>query len=478
MAFKLRTAFISLLVVTAFILSALVPVYAATLYEYLESGQDGDSSEIYGANWAAQGFTVGSTSHTATSVQLYLKRTGNDWGTMTISIKNADSNEWPETSELELAAATLTDYTEIDTSYNWYSFDLDVPVTFEATEKYAIVVRVSGGSATDYVEWGADTGGGLADAQGAVSSDGGSSWADDSTSDYLFRVYGEEAIEVIDGAVISGFRETGDLLFLIHYNNIYPPYYDTYDVGSYFSLQLVYTDNSTVLATQNCPAWGYRPGSIYLSADVAATIDDDITGYYIKLYGTFTGNPTASLTLAADDWLGTDLNKLDSWVLETAANIGTYAGVSLLSSVSGQTILNSAGAQIFEQGIPGLLSIRPGLFSEGVTYPGYTEPTYTNAFDDTTYEDMLGTEAVDTAEDMSNIIGLDAKTSIALAFLALYVGVGGFAFAKGHATAGFLLAYPFILGGAIARVIDIQWILVSSILATLGAVASFWWWKA
>ena len=58
----------------------------SNLYEHLNTGNDGDSLEIYGANWTAQQFTVGTTSHSVNTIKLLLKRVGSP-STVTVSIR-------------------------------------------------------------------------------------------------------------------------------------------------------------------------------------------------------------------------------------------------------------------------------------------------------------------------------------------------------------------------------------------------------
>ena len=114
----------------------------------------------------------------------------------------------------------------------------------------------------------------------------------------------------VDGAnVYSSYIEDDDWLIVVKYKNVLEPYYGNDTSQNAFLLQLVDTDNTTVLAQTPLPAWGYRPGSIYLSADTVASLEWG-ANYTIKINGT--ANET-HYNLTAADWRGSNLVSLDDW---------------------------------------------------------------------------------------------------------------------------------------------------------------------
>lgn len=449
-------------------------MYASTegspvIYEYLNANNDGASGDIYGNNWGGQSFTVGSTSHTVTSIRVYIKRTGSP-GTITISLRHGTEALLP--TGADLLSGTI-DGDAISTDYVWYTIEATEDVTLEAGQVYAIVMRAVSGDTDNDVQWASDTGGSLANAVASSSTDGGVTWASATPADYLFEIWGEPALSIEDAKAYSDYKETGDLLFLINYFNVYPPYYPSSIVSNYFYLQILDTDGITVLHQVPVKQWGLMPGSIYLNADTAAGMD--ISGdYYVRIYGNFTGTPSASYQLEDEDWISGETN-LKDWIIGTASNMEDHYNRELTtSSVTYGTILNVTGGAAFAVGISDLINVLPEIFSEAafsfVHSDIFFENEYGNAY---TWQQMVGSQLEDVANQASDIMGIDAKTVIALVLLVLYLGVGIFCITKGHALAGLALAFPFLIAAGMLRVVDIQIILIIGMLAIIVFVVKF-----
>ena len=447
------------------------------IYEYLNTGGDDDSAHIYANNWGAQSFTVGTASHTVSFARVYIKRTGSP-GTVTISITHATAAGLPTGADI---VSTTLDGDALSTSYTWYVAEFTETI-LDASGKYAIVIRAVAGDTDNDIQWRADAGGGLADAIACTSTDGGISWASASPIDYLFEIWGNPALDLVSASVFKGYLEDGDMLFLIHYKNIYAPYYRTFDSSQYFNLQLLDTDGVTLLAQIPCLQWGYMPGSIYLNADAAAGLTEG-AAYYLRLYGTFTGNPSDSYQLTASDWIGENDSSLDQWVINTAYAIEDWytdwlgTTVTLVtSSTSGANVLNDDGATIFIIGIPYLDVVRPDLFETAVSDISHTDIFPENTFEDyVTWQAMVGSQLENVAEDASDIFGMDADTVLGVGILFCYVGVAVFTFASGHTTAGLALSFPFIILAGALRVVDIGIIAIIGITAVISIVWSLWW---
>ena len=119
----------------------------------------------------------------------------------------------------------------------------------------------------------------------------------------------------------------------------------------------------------------------------------------------------------------------------------------------------------------------PELFKSVVQYP--EAPTVApedlfSAGED--WEDMMGTEIVGIAEDLGEYAGgINPKTIATMALLgfAIFLAVG--MFAKGHATMGLALTFPFIAAAGALRLLDIAIIAIIGIVALLLFSWSIWW---
>lgn len=333
--------YLIVLVIIGVTLSFAIPTYAADeLREYLNTGGDGDSQYIYSGNWTAQQFTSDNVSHKVSSVRLSLKRVGNP-GTVTVSIKEADGAHKP--TGADLSSGTI-DGDTFGTSYSFITVDLD-EVSLEGATEYTIVVRAIAGDVANYVLWQDDSGGGLANAVGLSSNDGGVTWSSDSPADYLFEIWGDECLVINGAGVFSGYIEDDDLLITIDYLAEYPPYYPSDDSAEHFDVQLCSADNVTdVIASTPLIDWGYKPASIYLSADLAAGITFG-DSYYIKLLNADSPSTVnETYQLQSTDWYGDDLTYLDRWCIRLAHNMESYYSLTFVTYVSGKgEVLNEQG---------------------------------------------------------------------------------------------------------------------------------------
>jgi len=442
------------------------------IYEYLNTGGDADGDDIYGNRWAAQQFTTDAVSHTITSARVLLKRVGNP-GDVILSLKYANALHKPTGADILSKTLDGDAFALVST---WYEFDL-TETELENSQEFALVVRAENGDAANYIEWYWDSGGGLANAVASLSADGGITWTINvGGADYLFEIWGNPLISVDSTVVFEGYLEDNDLLFVSNYTNTYEPYYPEGDVTRYFELRLYDIDSVTLIASIPCKAWGNRPGAIYLCADEATplTIGSE---YYMKLRGTFAGNPTASYQLEVTDWRGDDLAALDRWVISTAHTMETFDDTTYVVTLTGQgEALNEAGGVRFAIGIPDLEVVRPNLFQEGYHIPYYDAETWTGAFDaDTTYDVTSGayiTDLVDTAGAKFNISGKDFG---AMLLFGLYLVVAIILVSKGMLSVGLVLAFPVVIAGAWLRYIDMTILGVALAILSLLAVYIFWW---
>ena len=244
--------------------------------------------------------------------------------------------------------------------------------------------------------------------------------------------------QIQDVKVFEGFKNTGDWLITIRYLNLFTPYYDTYDVRQYFALQLLDT-TGTVRATTVCPAWGNKVGCIYLAPSQVTALNWG-TGYTVRIYGTFTGNPYTSYTLQGTDWIGVDLTKLDSWVITSAGVIGTYYSDVLTTNISTRgEVLNTDGASIMNTGIPGLMTVRPNLFQISKSVPSGSTTTFVQTNRQSGWQAVVGTDTTQILTDIGSFGGVDGRTVGVFACIVLMIILAAFCLAPGHSMASNVL---------------------------------------
>lgn len=449
----------------------IIPVTAVdTLREYLNSGGDGDSQAIYSGNWTAQQFTTANVSHKIQFVNLSLKRVGNP-GTVTVSIREADASHYP--TGYDICSGTV----DGDTFSTTYSF---IPVTFdvarlEGTTEYTIVVRALAGDNSNYVLWQSDSGGGLDNAVGVSSNDGGAIWSSDTPADYLFEVWGDDCLAVNGAGVFTSYIEDDDMLFTVDYLAEYPPYYPTDDSATYFDLQLCASDNiSDVISSVPLVDWGRRPGSLYLSASMATgiTYGDE---YYIRIISAVDPDTVVvSYQLQDEDWYGSDLSYLDRWCIRLAHEMEEYYSSTFVEYVSGKgEVLNEQGGIMFDAGINGLSYVRPDLFKTTVNNPTYTLPTYTDAYEDyTDWETQVGATVSGFFDDVGDLIGMDGRgamgVSVGIGILALSLLFGKFLF-------GIILAMPIAFWATEMRIIPISVLVIIGAISVVFFVGNYIW---
>lgn len=482
MKYFLRLALISLVIIFSFSLLEVIPLSATpTLYETFTTGGNSDSAHIYGVNWEAQTFTVGTSSHTISEVSLSLKRSGATPGTVTVSIR-ATSSDVP--AGADLTSATFNG-NSLTTSYTTQLFIFTSPVNVNASTEYSIVVRAIAGDSSNYILWQENSAGGLSNGTDANSTDSGSTWTKNATPDNLFSIYGDPDLALNNVAVFNNYLENGDLLFVVNYIDVYTPYYPSQLAPQYFNLQLLDLTNTNVLASVLVPDWGNRPGSIYLSANSAAAITQG-GGYYIRIYGLFSGNPYSSYQLQPADWKGSDLNLLDNWCITTAKVMELYYGITFTDYVpkskilgfisTGLTaVLNVQGSLIFDNGIPSLSDVRPQLFGSLSDTPKYNaktfNPTLQTKLD---YNIKLGSTIVTTATTLGNFIGLDAKAFLGLVWVFVYLVIAFFLMKADNITVGLGIGTLWMMYGVYCGVIDVILMGVIASIAALYIVYHFW----
>jgi hypothetical protein len=470
---RIKRILLSSVLATLLIFSAATSALAASeKWEYYSTGVDSQVL-VWGSNWSSQTFTVGTESHSITSVRLLMYRIDSP-GTVTVSIRDTSAGV-PTGSDL--AWGTIDgDLFTTDTNGSWY----EIPVTeysLEAGTQYAVVVRAVSGTGTgDTAAWKIDgSSASMADGSEALSTNGGITWADDADDDYYFEVWGESLIDISRCEVYRSFLEDDDLLIVGQYINIYAPYYPQYDPSRYFDIQLRSTDGATVIAQTVCKAWGNKPCSIYLSADQAAGISSG-TAYRIYI-SEVSGTPATYYTLTTADWRGDDMSNLKSWVITAAYILENYYNVDFTDYVAEKGIvLNEEGGVIFEAGIPGLSSVIPEAFQVIVTSEDITTTTWTNSFEGSaTYTDLLGVKIAGYLDNIGGLFGADGGEAGGFVILAIYIIIAIFMVGKTNIIAAFAIGFPVLILGAWLHLLPIALIgVVLAIIVLLFVWYMFW----
>ena len=439
-------------------------------HTYCEVASDNQTT-IYGANWVAQTFTTPAEyAYTITEVQLNLIRTGTA-GTLTAQIKRASAGVPTGNA---LCSGTLSGALVSTSAAAWYSITMTAETALEANATYAIVLSdVTAASSVNCVSWRFVNAGGCAGGSAATSSDMGLAWTTQ-TYDLNYAIWGNPCLDIQDVKIFTGYQEADDWLIAVRYLNTYPPYYDTYDPKKYFMLQL--SDNTTVVKAQVAmPQWGNRVGSIYLNKAMASSLNYG-GDYRIRIYGNFSGNPYFEYAITSADWMGSDLTRLDSWVITSATVIGDYYSKILTTYIAGRgEVLNTEGGALMSSGINGLSLRRPNIFQTYSSTGSVPEGTFTQAgrISMSNWQAHIGADGVVMATRLGNVLGIDGGAMLSIIFLLVSFGIAIFGFSPGHTTAAMILCLiPLI--GAVAFGVDMIIIGILVLVAAFLFVKRFW----
>lgn len=455
--------FLPIVVALLGILLIVTPALAATVvWESYTTGDDG-VAQVYGVNWYGQTVTISPESHSVVDVRFLAYRVGSP-STVTVSIREVGDDGMP--SGEDLTSGTLDgDAITTDTGGSWYGVTL-TETSLEYDVEYAIVIRAEAGDGTNYLGVRSDSTGAYADGQAITSTSGGITWSADTGVDIMFQVTGNSLLEVNNAKVFRSYLEDDDMLVVLSYQDTYVPYYPDETASLNFWLQLRSTNGATIIAQTVCRQWGYMPGSIYLSANQAASLTDGLP-YRVYLAGV-AGNASAYYALKSTDWLGDALSLLPDWVITTAHSMATYYGTAMTTQLQNEEVLNSEGGTLFATGILTLVDTNPDLFQDVAYTPDVNpiDPGGT-AFDSaTTWEAQVGPDVVAVANVIGGLVDISGKYVVGAAFFIGYLIICGLiVVAKGDPIVGTWLCIPILLAAAWLRVIDFQ------LIAAVGAVA-------
>jgi len=155
-----------------------------SLRENFNTGDD-TAENCRGAQWCSQSYQT-AAAYTMNEIHILALRLGSP-GTCTVSLR-ATSAGLP--TGADLTSGTFNGNTQ-STSATW----ITVPVTsYDVTTAttYAILLSCPTGSAGNHMAWRMDSANGYASGSYIISTNSGSSWAADTTYDFMFEVYGTD----------------------------------------------------------------------------------------------------------------------------------------------------------------------------------------------------------------------------------------------------------------------------------------------
>lgn len=487
---RMKRRILSIIVVSLLLLAGIIVPSTAvqsaepvpSMREYLHIGGDGNSIIICSDNIVAETFTTNNTVvHTITSIKVHLKRVGSP-SVVKVAIKAVDAaTSLPTGADIVYG---LLDGSTFSTFYNYYEFQMSSEKGYLLSTKYAITVQAPYGNETNYIMWDKDTGGdGSATTLGSHSIDGTVTWVSDTPTDYLFEVWGNDALIVKNAKAYDHYLEAGDLLITAECINEYANYADVSDPSRYFMVQLLRTDNTTIIGAAPLKDWGDRPIGLYLSPAMVIPLTHG-SAYMVRMIGTFTGTTSANYTLQQSDWQGSNLVYLDSWIRTTAKSMNLYDGntdtlpyTTYITDVG--EVLTSEGGALFTNGISYIAQVRPDMFAYVKTQPefvkGVANPVFDTAF---TWDTMVGTKVAADATTFGTLLGVGGDTFLALLFILLIIFALVFVFfnSQGAETPQvLLLCIPLLLFANYLRVIPIQVTTVLGAILALLFVRAMWW---
>jgi hypothetical protein len=282
--------------------------------------------------------------------------------------------------------------------------------------------------------------------------------------------------------------------------NNYTSLYPNEDPTEHFVIQLVATDNITILGQSSIAHWGVRPASIYFRP---AFVTANITGgtgigsaYYVKMLGdqksgyAITNYRLIPSTSDNTDWKGYNLSGLDAWCIGVAANMGLIDGGNqdyYKTLVTGQGYqINDVGGAFFTDGIPDISKIRPLLFTTTKQIADIVVGTAMNWWDKTDLDlvagwrsyvgpvlGAVGTGDVDKMALPFGITGKDLMAGITMLLMlgcvmVVVSGTGGFG-----ALGAVLISVPILWLGTYFRAVPIAAIILLVMLFGMFAIRQF-----
>lgn len=276
----------------------------------------------------------------------------------------------------------------------------------------------------------------------------------------------------------------GSVLLVVDLSCSYPPYYPNSNPSQYFQVDLVATNNVSILGATPVRLWGERPLAIYFRPSFVTSNITWGSAYYVKLVST-AANVTVSYHLTSNNWKGYDLSVLDKFCISTAKSMELSDGVATGTYVvnttgQGEQISDSAGS-FFTVGIPSIGDIRPNLFTTSQTQATPVAGGASNSWDKgdldpAGWRSYVGAVIAGDIDTMAIPFGINGKDFAAGLVMIAIIGAmilvvsstGGFG-----ALGSVLLAVPLLWLGVWFRMVPIAALIFAVLFFGLFAIRQF-----
>ena len=300
----------------------------------------------------------------------------------------------------------------------------------------------------------------------------------------VLAVSNPDSITLHTAKVFENIFETGDMLFVASYD------IDTTDnTTDSFLVNLIDDDGTTLLFSRTLSYLQYNVSSVYATASQVTSLGLVWESDYVVRV---TGNPAMfgslvedtnmdTRTLAISDYNAdgtlTSLQLLQSHCIDIAEALESDWGITLLTTTStGKQVLNSTGAIVFLDAIPGLDDALPDLFQLSSSIPNISSPLSGADYAIASKLDArLGTDISDAFSGIGSFLGIGENSAAGLWAIVFILTVASIVFLNtGNSMAALVLAIPIVVlmtyVGAIPEAITY----VLAIFVAIYAMYFFW----
>lgn len=297
-----------------------------------------------------------------------------------------------------------------------------------------------------------------------------------------------DSITLHTAKVFENIFATGDMLFVMSYDIEYASE-PSEDASTSFLINLMSTDNSTLIKSRALSYYQYNLTSIYFSpTQVVSSNLTWGTEYKVRVSGSPALFPTLTEDINMDtkglsitdynaDGTLTSKQLLQAHCIDIAESLESDWGITLLVTTSGgEQVLNSTGSVTFLDAIPGLNDALPDLFQLSSTIPtvdsSLSSANYSVA---SRIDARLGPSIGNAFSGIGNFFGIGQNSAAGLWAIIFILTIASIVFLNtGNNTAALVLATPVVVlmtyVGAIPEAITY----IMTIFITVYAMYFFW----
>lgn len=289
---------------------------------------------------------------------------------------------------------------------------------------------------------------------------------------------------------VSAYRnlyETGDALYIFHYNIYYSSSQPSTPANKLFLYRLFDTDGVTQIgATSPYPYnnSGYDEGigGFYFAAADAPTWGSSLTIIMDGNPQYWSSPPVATYTYVLSDYCqystkAQNQTSLGNWLLNQCVDLEVNWGIKLITEGAAGTVLTTTGETYLKGTIAGIKEMCPQIFSITVSQNSITDAPYTSRSAVDEWEHQWDGTWVETAlMSFGDLFGIGWKQAVAL--VALIITIIGAAFSQvkwGTTDPGFFLGMIIFAFFSVMGMVDWQLIGAGALLCVLYIVYIIFW---